>query len=306
MLGILVFVIILFVVRGPRRPMPPPGIMPPAVSVGSGSLIDETGADVTRRETTFTKTFPLASTARFSLENLRGAITVEAWDQPHVEVRVVKRGGSMSDRASIRVDAPAEGPDLTLRTVPTRGGTNVQVDYFVRLPRKLRLVEIKGVSSDVKLSDVNAAVSVKSGSGSIELSDITGDIQVENTSGAVSLANVVGQIVISTLSGDISVLDATGSAKAQSVSGNLKIAFKEVKPGPLEFTSKSGDIEIAFHSPFDADLEAATVSGDIELPADFAIDVRRQIVGEHARGRIGAGGRPLRITAVSGDIKVTK
>ncbi|HWP44733.1 MAG TPA: DUF4097 family beta strand repeat-containing protein [Blastocatellia bacterium] len=278
---------------------------PPEIALAPGeSRFGEEGASVSGRETVITRTFVLTPESRFSINNSNGEITVEGWDQPQAEVRIVKRGGSRSDRSNTEILYDPSDGNLKLRTANRARG--VEVRYEVKLPRTLKLVAIESASGSVKLSDLKSAVSVSAARGDIEISDIIGDITLSSANGDAALSDINGKIAASTARGSIELNDITGSAQASTASGDIKADFDGVTAGGLlEFSTASGDIEIALGSEINADLDVETVSGDIRVDERFNIPVEKEIVGQRARGRIGAGGQRVKIKTTSGDVRVT-
>jgi DUF4097 and DUF4098 domain-containing protein YvlB len=121
----------------------------------------------------------------------------------------------------------------------------------------------------------------------------------------VSLSEIAGKIKASAASGSIALTDITGSVQANTASGDIKAVFESVTPGePLEFSTASGDVEVMFKSDINADLDIETIKGEIEIAEKFQISLEKQIVGQRASGRIGAGGQRLKINTVNGDVKV--
>jgi DUF4097 and DUF4098 domain-containing protein YvlB len=277
----------------------------PAVVAEPGeNPLGEEGASVSSRETTITRTFPLTDAARFSINNPNGEITVEGWDQPQAEVRVIKRGGSRATRRNTEIYYSSSDGNLKFRTgtIPSRG---VEVRYEVRLPRTLRLVTIESASGNVKLSDLNSAVSINTASGDIQLSDITGEITLNAASGDLALSDIKGKISANTASGAIEADNITGAVRAKAASGNIKVVFESVIPGePLEFSTATGDVDIEFKSNIDADLDIETIRGDIAVDDKYEVNIEKQIVGQRAQGRVGKGGQRLKINTVNGDITV--
>lgn len=172
-----------------------------------------------------------------------------------------------SDRSGQVFITPDKG-NLSIRTSQTRG--NQDVRYEIKLPRKMGRVELNSVN------------------GSLKLSDVTGQITAETSNGNIDLTGVVGV------------------SKAQTTNGRITAVLQEATDGPMEFTAVNGKIDLTIKSDFDANLEASTVHGSIDIDDQLGVAVEKQIVGQHARGQIGTGGQPLRITTVNGSIKLSK
>lgn len=252
--------------------------------------------------------FPLNKDAVVSLKNISGKITVEGWDQPNAEVRIIKRGGSAQEQRDANVTIDSNPTRLSLQLAPARGTTNVTVDYEVKLPRQVGKIELSGASSDIELRDITAAqIMVNTASGSVEIADAVADIMAKTASGELNLGQVKGNVTASSQSGSINITDLSGTANTSTVSGKTEVVFENLAQGsPLEFKSVSGGIDIQFRDQANFDLTAETVSGNIDLDGDFAFEVEKRMVGARATGREGQGGPPLRIKTVSGGIQLSK
>lgn len=280
--------------REARRAMTPPRAAEPA-----------TGTGITEAKPV---SIPLNKDATVSLKNISGKITVEGWDEPNAEVRIIKRGGSSQDQKDAKVLVDSDPTRLSLQLAPSRGNTNVTVEYEVKLPRQVGKIELSGASSDIELHDVNAAtIMVSTASGSVEIVDANGDIIAKTASGEVNMGSVKGNITASSQSGSINISDVTGTVNTSTISGKTDVTFENLSQGgPLDFKSVSGGIDIQFQDRADFDLTAETVSGNIELNGDFGMEVEKRVVGARASGRVGSGGTPLRVKTVSGGIQLSK
>jgi DUF4097 and DUF4098 domain-containing protein YvlB len=70
----------------------------------------------------------------------------------------------------------------------------------------------------------------------------------------------------------------------------------------LRFTSVSGNVSLQLPRSLDADVTMRTVSG--ELDSDFQITLQGGMGRRNLNGRIGRGGRELRLTTVSGNVRL--
>lgn len=233
------------------------------------AFMSEEGAAVTKDKTIITGTYPLGANASISLVNLTGRINIEGWDESQAEVRVIKEGGSEQDRQAVQIKLDSGSDRLSLETSPTRSSP-VEVHYELKLPRRLRQLQIKSADSAVELSEITGAIIVSLQGSSIELSDVSGSI-------------------------DTKIVQ--GDTKA-TVSGKLT--------GPQVLKSVNGDIAVQFTDAVNADINAETIEGDIEVADDLDLKVEKRRVGKTASGRIGSGGTPITIKTVNGDIKIEK
>jgi hypothetical protein len=189
--------------------------------------LDDSTADLvksTGTETTFTKSFPLSDSAKLSIENTNGSITVSAWDQPKAELNVIRRG---SPERGAQVFFTNSGGSLSIRAASNRG--NQDVRFELKLPRAL---------ARIRLSSAN---------GAIRLSDIKGEILVEGTNGSIELTNVVGVSKIRTTNGTIraTLLEASDrNMEFESVNGSIDLTVPPDFEADLEASTVHGGITI--------------------------------------------------------------
>ncbi|HJQ67564.1 MAG TPA: DUF4097 family beta strand repeat-containing protein [Blastocatellia bacterium] len=255
----------------PDVPRPPDAPTPPGVPVPPGSEETVNGGG-------FTRTFPLASGATIDLNTIQGNVRIVGWDQQQAEVT------TKSGNADVRIRNTGNG--LSLNTDPRLG--NISVDYEIKLPRNVKLVQINSATADVELSGLNSEVVVKAGTGSVELTGINGRIDIKAGTGDVTISNAKGEMSIECGTGDIST----------AFSGEIR--------GPVRINAGQGDVDLQFGSGVNADFEASTTNGDIDFDGAFDISVRETRPGKQATGRIGSGGPRVSVTATAGDISATR
>src|SRR6185503_3321256 len=159
-----------------------------------------------------------------------GSISVQAWDRPQAEVKIIKRGNSDDDIQNIPIAISNDKGNLSIDA--TQGRNNTEVRFEIKLPLGLDL-------GDVKFSSTN---------GSIKLSDVAGKIVAESTNGSITLEGV------------------SGIERAATTNGAIKATIENVPPNrPMEFKSTNGSIDVRFDMDFNAALEASTVHGSIDI-----------------------------------------
>lgn len=135
----------------------------PALMIGAKRI------DVTTTEKT---DFQPGGTVR--IEGSTGEVNVEGWDEPTVEVQVIRSAWSDHEDQTkaqlnlILVSKKLDGHDLTLTTAHKRF-TGAHVNYRIRVPRNTKLVIHHGIG-DVVVFGVD---------GDIEATARTGDVTVQ-------------------------------------------------------------------------------------------------------------------------------
>lgn len=157
-------------------------------------------------------------------------------------------------------------------SIRTGAAENVHQDirYGVKLPRNIGRVDLKSVNGSVRLSGVSAQIFVDTANGSIELDDVVGLSRVQTGNGRI----------VATLAG--------------------------ASDGPMEIIAANGRIDVTVKPGFNAELDASTARGSVDIDDRFGIPVQTQMPGQRARGQIGLGGQPLRLTSVNGSIKLSR
>jgi hypothetical protein len=306
LVGTIFFAFLMFgyLLRSPKGVTTPPPVTRESKEPTEQYLSEE-AARVTDDETVFTQKFPLPNSAKFFLSNVSGDITVEGIDGTEAEVKVTKRGGSADLRRDLKIIFSTLGGNLSLK--PSKQFDNdIDVIYEIKLPRNLGQVNIDGVSSNVKLKNIDALLTVKSVSGALELSNLRGAVRAETQSGEIFLSQIIGNVTAKSTSGMIGLAGVSGSIQTDNTSGDTKATIDSTtSTDTLSFESINGSIDLQFKSDLNAELDANTVSGSIQANG-LGVEVKQAPGSEQAIGRLGIGGQPLKIKTVSGDIKITK
>lgn len=232
----------------------------------------------------FTKN--LASGEQLEVSNINGNIEVSRASGRMAEVTVtktVKKGdGSMvkaimeEGGSGMRVCTVFVNRDPGRRTCNGdnnnngRGRDNFEVEmhYVVRVPAGARL----------SVDDVNGNVTVTGTDGDAKLETVNGDVRFDGA-GATSLETVNGKIIAT-----FSRATWEGTLSIQTVNGSVDLTF----PGDLS-----------------AEISGETVNGGVSSSA-FPITIDKGWGPKSFRGRIGSGGRRLKIETVNGEIILRK
>jgi len=124
----------------------------------------------------------------------------------------------------------------------------------------------------------------------------------ETVNGDVEANDLAGPVTASTVNGSVRLGTSAGDASGTTVNGNVTAAVRGQGQGPLRFHTVNGSVTVSLPKQLDADLEAETVNGSIET--DYPITVTGRLTPRHLNGRIGQGGRSLRLGTVNGSIHI--
>lgn len=248
-----------------------------------------------------------------------GEVTVEATDEPGVEIELVplrdneitrqaiaqarvemtnrgagheivvqlgKKSGLLpgrGPRVGVRVRCP-EGSDLDLRA----GSADLDATGI------LDTVRVKSASGDVTLEDA-ARLEVETASGDVRARDVGGDVDVRTASGDATVRRCGGLLSANLVSGDLSVDEAAAGLAVATVSGDVRV--HAAGGGGMRIQSVSGDVHLAIKPGEHLYVDASSVSGT--LSSELGLD-------ETPPADQGPAVSELRVRTVSGDLQIVR
>ena len=241
----------------------------------------------------------VAAGRTLEIRGVMGFIRAEPASGREVEVTANKHAED-SDINAVRIEVVQEGGDVTICAVypgngnscehgssdnHVRGHNDVHVDFTVRVPA--------GVNFH------GAAVS-----GDVTATGLTGTVELTSVSGDVSGTALTGRADFSSVSGDVVLETASGEASGRSVSGEVRATVRGQATAPLRFSSVSGDLTISLPRDIGADIAMSSVSGEMASDFPLTLGAGGRVRRSHMQARIGAGGRTLSLSTVSGDVRL--
>ena len=265
--------------------------------------------------------------AHVSIDNVKGEVTVTAWDKPQVEVSGTLGSGARplkiegDDRnLDIKVSGTENGNWFNWKSDNRLGSTVLNI----RVPKGVSL-DINVVSAPVTIDGLDGGtVDVQSVSGRVRMNARTRSINLNTVSGSIDLGGHVGDAELQSVSGDITAPSVGSMLKAETVSGHMNI-----NGGPYrkaELSTVSGDLQLGGGIEGDGSINIDSMSGDVQLsvPANLSAKITantfsgqlRSDFGEAKKGDDGPGseldatagnGRgKLHVETFSGDLKIRK
>ena len=272
-------------------------------------------------------THPATPKAHVSISNIKGEVTVTAWDRNEVHV-----GGSLGDGArplaitgsdgdlEIKVQAQGKSGVFNWGSDNAMGSTNLDV----QVPRGASL-EVNVVSAPLSVDGTDGgAIEVNSVSGKVRIHVRTPSLQVDSVSGGIEQSGKADRAELQTVSGDILAPSLGDQAKLETVSGRV-----QVRGGPWQtftLSTVSGDVDVSGGLAANGRMDIDSMSGDVQLmlPADvsaaihassFSGDLRSDFgtptKPEHGPGssldvRLGDGHGKINVETFSGDLRVRR
>lgn len=217
------------------------------------------------------------------IRNMNGAIRVEESSASDVEVRATKtwRRGDPDD---VRFEVVRSGNDVVICALWSESATcdgdgamrgrnrsnnnDTNVEFIVRLPRGVR----------------------------VDTRTVNGGITIDRAGAEVLARTVNGSINANTLRGPVS---------ATTVNGSIRVRMESLAgSGDLSYETVNGSVHLELPEGLGAELDVSTVNGSIR--SDYPVTISGEISRRRLQGRIGNGGRQLRLKTVNGSVQIRK
>jgi len=265
-----------------------------ALALGATGCVINVDADaVTVREE---KRFPAGPGTEVTLDTWDGSIKVESWDRPEVLVEIQKRGADRDEAAALTVSATQEGNRIRVVAPPPReereftgigAGPSLSVSYVVSLPASVKLA-------------------ARTGDGSIAVHGIAGTIDLRSGDGSIRGTRLSGALTARTDDGSIHATGTLEALDAETGDGSIVIEADEGSTMKDDWSVSTGDGSIVLRVPsdFSAEIDAFSRDGRVRAVGGGLERLREDGGRESLRGRLGSGGRTVKLRTGDGSIEV--
>lgn len=151
---------------------------------------------------------------------------------------------------------------------------------------------IGGVVIGVEV-EVNYKVTVPNGS----------RLRLRTANGAINVHDFTGHVVASSANGRIGVTDLTGGIEARAQNGNVSVGLARFGTDPVDIRVSNGVLDLALPADTAASVLATATNGSITI-SDLPFEPTGEQTKRRVRGRLNAGGSPIELNTVNGNIRV--
>jgi len=221
----------------------------------------------------------------------------------------VKRDGSNITICAIYPETTrcdADSYDSRSRNNRDRQGADRQgtIDFTVALPRGVRVWAGTG-NGDVHVQNAGAEVNASSGNGEVSVLGANGRVSASTGNGDVEVRDARGDVEVSSGNGDIKVGTTQGPVSASTGNGRIDVQMNTLSgPGDMEFSTGNGSINLTLPSNLSADIVAHVALRNFET--DFPITLPGRFSGNRVEGKIGGGGRRIKMSTGNGRVSLRK
>lgn len=259
------------------------------------------------------KRFTVRGVPDIHLTTFDGAIEVHPSDGSDVIVEIEKRGPTREAVDALTVTSTQDGNRIEVEVKQPRTesftGIGLQHSASARLvlsvPRKANVVARTGDGS-IRVEGVAGRLELRTGDGSIRATNVSGDLRLHTGDGSVTVDRAEGTLDLDTGDGGVDVTGKLTSVKMHTGDGSI---VYRAEPGTVmtdgwDISTGDGAISIYLPAEFAAEVDARTgdgrITNDLSMTSmDSSRDDRRAV-----RGRLGAGGRVIRIRTGDGSIRL--
>jgi DUF4097 and DUF4098 domain-containing protein YvlB len=266
-----------------------------AALLAAPGCVDIVGADLNKYVERDEKHFSVSGRPDVAVTTFDGSIEIRPWDQPDVQVVIEKRGRDHDDVAQIDVKAEQHGNRVEITVVePKRDRIGFHFNS-----RSARLIVSLPAASDV---------SAKSGDGSIDVERVTGRVQLRSGDGRIRGRMIAGDVDANTGDGSIALDGKLSSVRIHTGDGSVTVRAEPGSTSSADWDIVTGDGSVTLEVPdgYGAEVDAHTGDGSIRM-RDLTLSNVMGSVGRHdLRGRLGDGGRALRVRTGDGSITLKR
>lgn len=277
------------------------------MSAGCTVTVDS-HSEIVREE----KRFTVDGRGDLRVATFDGSIEIRSWDKPDIVIEVEKRGPSKSAVDGLEIVSSQKGNLIELEVKRPRNesfsGIGLHRTAYARLVVRVpRETDVRARSEDgsVRIERIAGKIDIRTSDGSIRASDLSGDVTLDTGDGSVTVENADGRLNVDTGDGSVNVSGRIAGLKLHTGDGSVVLRAEPgtVMSEPWDITTGDGGVSLYLPAGFGAELDAHT--GDGTIRNDLTVEAAGEPSDRRTlRGRIGSGGKTLRVRTGDGSIRL--
>lgn len=282
-----------------------------ASAAGAGCVVSvDSQGQIVREE----KRFSVRGVPELRLATFDGSIEVQPSDQSEVRIEIEKRGPTREAVDALQVTATQDGNRIELEVKRPRNETfsgfgfhrSASARLIVWAPRRTDVTARTGDGS-IRIDGLTGHLELRTGDGSIRASNVSGDLRMHTGDGSVTVDGADGTLDLNTGDGGVNVGGRLTAVKMHTGDGSIVYRAESgtAMTDPWDISTGDGSVSLYLPSDFSAELDAHTGDGTIVSDLTMASgDGGGQVNRRTVRGRLGSGGKLLRIRTGDGSIRL--
>jgi len=284
-------------------------VLVPALLTSGCMVTLDSQSQISREE----KRFTVSGTPAVHVTTFDGAIEIQSWDKPDVLVEIEKRGPTKEAIDALEVKTSQDGKTIELEVKKPASESLTHFGFHVSASAKLivwvpRKADVRARSGDgsIRISHIDGRIELHTGDGSIKAEEISGELTLTTGDGSVTVDGAEGRLALETGDGGVNVTGKLGAVRLHT--GDGSIVYRSQPGAAMEedwdITTGDGSVSLYLPSEFGAELDAHT--GDGSIRNDLSVTSAESPEGNRrtVKGRLGGGGKQLRIRTGDGSIRL--
>lgn len=281
-----------------------------AAILATGCSINVGHAQVVQADEKF---FTVEGRPEVELKTFDGPIEVNAWTEPRVKVLIERRAGNEADAKALEVKAEQRGNRIVVEAIQPKGSDGIQVGFHTGRSVKLTVwlpeesaIQARTGDGAISATGLSGAIDLQTGDGSVKGSRLAGTVTISTGDGAVALEDVTGEVSVRTGDGSVRIAGRPTRLAAHTGDGAVVVTVggTTAMSADWDITTGDGSVALSFPDGFGAEIDAGTGDGRI-VADDFGLEAEGE-QKDRLRGRIGDGGRTVRVRTGDGGIRITR
>jgi len=222
----------------------------------------------------WTRTYTLEEGGEVQIANQNGPIDVQGVDGNSVDVRIERVAHAATNEAAAEIV-----PRIRINEDVTPSKIAVRIDGLSGLVIGVRI----SATSHVRVPK-------------------TATIRVRGNNG-VSVKGMSGRVIVNGANGGVTAEDLSGGVELRSVNGDANVKLKALNGDLIDIRAVNGQLNLTLPASVDANLTANVTNGTIDI-GELKLEPFGDQTPRRVRGKLNAGGAPLDISAVNGNVTV--
>jgi len=267
------------------------------------------GTAPTVRADEWSRQYPLKGRPELHVTTDDGSVRIEATDRPAIDARVTTRGWRIGpDEVTVTESQTGDRVDIEVRVPHDHWGLDFghrSITVALQVPRDVDL-DVRTGDGSVNVQPVSGRLRIFTGDGSITAEGLQGDIRLHTGDGSIRATGLEGRLQADTGDGHMNVRGRFDLLDLRTGDGGIEAEVEHGSKVTAGWSLRSGDGGITLSLPDDLGAELDAHTGDGHITLDLPVTVAGTISPSSVRGRLGAGGPPLKVLTGDGSIHLQR
>jgi len=238
-----------------------------------------------------------------------GSVRIETGERLQIDARVTTRGWRIGpDQVTVTESQTGDRVEIEVRVPHDHWGLDFghrSITVTLQVPRDVDL-DVRTGDGSVSVQPVSGRLRIFTGDGSITAEGLQGDIRLHTGDGPIRATALEGRLQADTGDGHMNVQGRFELLDLRTGDGGIEAEVERGSSVTAGWSLRSGDGGITLRLPDDLGAELDAHTGDGHITLDFPVTMAGTVSPSSVRGRLGAGGPPLKVQTGDGSIHLQR